>query len=45
MADNNKKKGDKGKKGHDDNWMPGCVDFFVMPIQVLIVGSQLLNLV
>jgi hypothetical protein len=35
-----KKKEDDGKKGMDDNWVPGCVDLFILPLQIIIVGHH-----
>ncbi|QGQ47680.1 hypothetical protein [Metabacillus sediminilitoris] len=33
-----KKKEDDGKQGMDDNWVPGCVDLFILPLQINIVS-------
>jgi hypothetical protein len=41
-----KKKGsyDKNKR-YDGDYAPGCGDLFILPIQVLIVGYQIINLI
>ncbi|WP_161805191.1 hypothetical protein [Sporosarcina globispora] len=40
-----KKKGSYDKnKTYDDGCAPGCVDLFILPIQVLIAGYQIINL-
>jgi len=49
MTDYNYKKRKKkevdGKKGMDDNWVPGCVDLFILPIQIFIAGYSLFNII
>ncbi|WP_299093888.1 hypothetical protein [uncultured Metabacillus sp.] len=38
-----KKKEVDGKKGMDDNWVPGCSDLFILPLQIMIVGHYFFN--
>lgn len=41
-----KKKGSYDKnKTYDGEAVPGCADLFILPIQVLIVGYQIINLI
>ncbi|MBA4536868.1 hypothetical protein H1Z61_06865 [Bacillus aquiflavi] len=45
--DINKKRNKKeeGKKGADDSWASGCLDVFILPIQIFIAGYSLFNIV
>jgi hypothetical protein len=40
-----KKKEDDGKQGMDDNWVPGCVDFFLFPLQLAILGYEIITII
>lgn len=46
MADKEEKKKDTYDKSktYDDGCAPGCIDLFLLPIQVLIAGYQIINL-
>jgi len=45
--DKKQKKEDEGKKEVDDKWggLPGCVDLFILPIQIFIAGYSLFNII
>ncbi|MEH7355318.1 hypothetical protein V7150_17310 [Neobacillus drentensis] len=50
MADNNydkrQKKENEGKKEVDDKLvLPGCVDLFILPLQICIAGYSLFNII
>ncbi|MBM7606308.1 hypothetical protein JOC75_004356 [Metabacillus crassostreae] len=40
-----KKKEVDGKKGMDDDWVPGCVDLFVLPLQIVLFGHYFLQFI
>ncbi|WP_154663980.1 hypothetical protein [Bacillus cihuensis] len=37
-----KKKKDDGKQGMDDGCVPGCIDFFLWPLQLSVLGYQII---
>lgn len=40
-----KKKEEEGKKGMDDGCVPGCIDFFLIPLQIAVLGYQFFHLI
>lgn len=41
----NRKKKKEEKKGMDDGCVPGCIDFFLLPFQIAVLGYQFYHLV